>query len=145
MIEHFLLFSRYIGNHGHLWPRDFKQVNEWFYSSADPLLPTTAVTNRAYFNSAATARFYYLKSLGRAKVYTQFYFFILKLKPQCNIQKTVKIKGCERPAYKFPSSYYREYLNVAAGQILLPKISRRSNDCFFNRTSTQRRLRHSRK
>ena len=86
-----------------------------------------------------------LKSLGREKVYTQIYFFILKLKPQFNIQKTVKIKGCERPAYKFPSSYYREYLNVAAGQILLPKISRRSNDCFFNRTSTQRRLRHSRK
>ena len=149
MIEHFLLFSRYIGNHGHLWPRDFKQANECFYPSIS-LLPTTAVTNREYLNSAATTRFYkqrmpQLKLVGEIKVYTQFYFFILKLKPQCNIQKTVKIKGCERPAYKFPSSYYREYLNVAAGQILLPKISRRSNDCFFNRTSTQRRLRHSRK
>ena len=96
MIAHLLLLSRYVGNRGpHLWPRDFKQANECFYSSADPLLPTTAVINREYLNSAATTRFYYLKLVGTIKVYTQIYFFILKLKSQCNIQKTVKIKGCE--------------------------------------------------
>ena len=146
MIEHFLLFSRYIGNHGHLWPRDFKQANEWFYSSPFSYYSCYKQSiPQLSCNCQILQSIPQLKSLGRAKVYTQIYFFILKLKPQFNIQKTVKIKGCERPAYKFPSSYYREYLNVAAGQILLPKISRRSNDCFFNRTSTQRRLRHSRK
>ena len=73
MIEHFLLLSRYIGNHGHLWPRDFKQANECFYSS-DPLLLTTARKIKGlHFN----------------------YFFIPKLKPRCIISKTVKIKGCE--------------------------------------------------
>jgi hypothetical protein len=154
MIEHLLLLSRYVGNRGpNLRSRDFKLTNKCVLSS-DSFLPTTAVTNREYLYSAATTRFYkqrmpQLKLVGEIKVHTQIYFFIPRPKPQyapqCNIQKTVKIKGCERPAYKFPSSYYREYLNVAAGQILLPKISRRSNDCFFNRTSTQRRLRHSRK
>ena len=74
MIEHFLLFSRYIGNHGHLWPRDFKQANECFYSSADPILLTTARKIKGlHFN----------------------YFFIPRPKTQCNISKTVKIKGCE--------------------------------------------------
>ena len=105
MVEHYLLFSRYIGNHGHLWPRDFKQANECFYPSIS-LLPTTAVTNREYLNSAATTRFYkqrmpQLKLVGEIKVHTQIYFFILKLKPQNNISKTVKIKGCEHPAAKF--------------------------------------------
>jgi hypothetical protein len=42
-----------------------------------------------------------LKLVGEIKVHTQIYFFILKLKPQNNISKTVKIKGCEHPAAKF--------------------------------------------
>jgi hypothetical protein len=125
MIAHFLLFSRYVGNRGpNLRSRDFKLTTKCVLSSDSFLLTTARKSKGSHLN----------------------YFFIHKLKPKySSISKTVKIKGCECPAYKFPSSYYREYLNVAAGQILLPKISRRSNDCFFNRTSTQRRLRHSRK
>ena len=106
MIEHLLLLSRYVGNRGpNLRSRDFKLTNKCVLSS-DSFLPTTAVTNREYLYSAATTRFYkqrmpQLKLVGEIKVHTQIYFFILKLKPQCNISKTVKIKGCEYPAAKF--------------------------------------------
>ena len=104
MIEHFLLFSRYIGNHGHLWPRDFKQVNEWFYSSLFSYYSCYKQSiPQLSCNCQILQSIPQLKSLGRAKVYTQIYFFIHKLKPQRNIQKTVKIKGCERPVYKFLS------------------------------------------
>ena len=102
MIEHFLLFSRYIGNHGHLWPRDFKQVDEWFYSSLFSYYSCYKQSiPQLSCNCQILQSIPQLKSLGRAKVYTQIYFFIHKLKPQHNIQKTVKIKGCEYPAAKF--------------------------------------------
>ena len=107
MIAHFLLLSRYVGsNRGpNLRSRDFKLTNKCVYP-LDSLLLTTAVTNRECLNSAATTRFYkqrmpQLKLVREIKVHTQIYFFILKLKPQCNISKTVKIKGCEYPAVKF--------------------------------------------
>ena len=121
MVEHYLLFSRYIGNHGHLWPRDFKQANECFYP-LDSLLPTTAVTNREYLNSAATTRFYkqrmpQLKLVGEKKVHTQIYFFIHKLEPRySSISKTVETKGCERPAYKFLARASEQQSNRATEQ-----------------------------
>ena len=109
MVAHFLLLSRYyVGNRGpNLRSRDFKLTNKCVYPLDSLLLTTTtAVTNRECLNSAATTRFYkqrmpQLKLVGEIKVHTQIYFFILKLKPQCNISKTVKIKGCEYPAAKF--------------------------------------------
>ena len=88
-----------IVDHGpHLWLRDFKQANECFYSSADPLLPTTAVINREYLNSAATTRFYYLKLVGTIKVYTQIYFFILMQHPMQHPKngENKRVRTCER-------------------------------------------------
>ena len=148
MVVHLVLLSTCrLRNHAHLRSRDFKLTNKCVLSP-DSFLLTTAVTNRECLNSAATTRFYVLKLVGEIKVHTQIYFFILKLKPLCSIQKTVKIKGCERPAYKFPSSYYsynkQRIPRLSCNcQILLPKISRRNNDCFFTRASKD--IRHSRK
>ena len=52
MIEHLLLpLSRYVGNHGHLWPRDYKQVNKLIKTSimdAHLLLPRRYLGNHAH-------------------------------------------------------------------------------------------------
>ena len=74
MIEHSLLFSRYVGNRGpNLRSRDFKLTNECVYPSFSFLLTTAKKSKGSRLN----------------------YFFIHKLKPKySSISKTVKIKGC---------------------------------------------------
>ena len=143
MIEHFLLFSRYVGNRGpNLRSRDFKLTNECVYPSFSFLLTSTARKSKgSHLN----------------------YFFIHKLEPRySSISKTVKTKGCERPAYKFLARASEQQSNRATEQqsnrvtqsnkaTCRAQQSNRATEQQSNRVQSIRasehhgRLRHSRK